>query len=552
MASPGTRTITLKFASNIAGALGGIATLDEAISRFGKNSGLTRAAGGFDRLAKSTAPITGVAKKVAILESGITLLAKAGPALLRLSGVLGLVPGLIGVAAGAMVVLKLGADGVKKAFEGVATTTQKSVSAAFTKSLAPAAKNTRTLLHALTPEFDGEARAISGVITGITKTVTTSKGMSALKTTMDASQTATKNLGAAFPPLVDAALQIVKVAAPAFAGLTTGAGGWATALDKKVSALAANGGIKRWIDNGIAEFENLKTKAVNGFTQITGVVKSFAGIKFTLFASFAPILLPVLTAVGNFLTANPNLAAWIVGVGLALTGMAKAMAAVNTVLAIFDFLLDANPIGLIVIAIALLVVAFVVLWNKSKGFRDFWKSLWTGLKDMANTGINAIKTAWNRLVDAFNTGKKFFDKIVSGIHQAVTAIVNWFIDAGKRIAAPFIAGFNLIKNGIADVKRAASGLGTALHLAGIPGFASGGVIGAGQLALVGERGPELIRPAQATRVTPAGQTAALLDGAGGGWTGDIVIPIDLASGVQQVIRIANKELKARVRAGATR
>jgi hypothetical protein len=581
MASDSTRTITLRFATNVAGALGGVAAMDEAISRFGKNSGLTRAAGGFDKLSKATAPLTGMARKVTLLESAITLVGKVGPALVKLSGVLGLIPGLIGVAAGAMVVLKLGAAGVQKAFQGVATTTEKSVSAAFTKSLAPAAKNVRTLLHALTPEFDGEAVAISGVVTGITKTVTTSKDLGALKTIMGASQTATKNLGAAFPFLIDAVLQVVKVAAPAFASLTKGAGGWAKELDARISELAKNGGIKRWIDNGITEFKSLKDKAVAGFGQLTQIVKAFAGIKFDLFSGLAQVLLPVLVSVGNFLTAHPDLAAWIAGIGVALVAVSKAIAAVNVVLAVFDVLADLNPVGLAILLIGLLIVAFVVLWTKCKGFRDFWKGLWTGLKEMVTTGVNGIKTAWNNLVNAWNTTKKtigslvnqvggffsglsrtvgnvvhgitgFFSGLGSSIHHVIDAIVGWFEAAGRRIAAPFIAAFHTIKAGIADVQHAAAGVTTALHVAGIPGFASGGVISAGQLALVGENGPELIRPAHATRVTPAGPTAAALSGSGGGWTGDIVIPIDLGNGVQQVIRIANKELKARVRAGARR
>ena len=49
--------------------------------------------------------------------------------------------------------------------------------------------------------------------------------------------------------------------------------------------------------------------------------------------------------------------------------------------------MNANPIGLIIGAITALVAAFVVLWNKSEAFRQFWIDLWEGLKQ-------AVTAAW--------------------------------------------------------------------------------------------------------------------------------------------------------------
>ena len=45
--------------------------------------------------------------------------------------------------------------------------------------------------------------------------------------------------------------------------------------------------------------------------------------------------------------------------------------------------MKANPIGLIITAITLLVGAFMLLWNNCEGFRNFWIGLWDGIKAAA-------------------------------------------------------------------------------------------------------------------------------------------------------------------------
>lgn len=42
-----------------------------------------------------------------------------------------------------------------------------------------------------------------------------------------------------------------------------------------------------------------------------------------------------------------------------------------------------SPVGLVVLAIGLLVAAFVILWKKSDAFRNFFKALWEGIKNVA-------------------------------------------------------------------------------------------------------------------------------------------------------------------------
>ena len=105
----------------------------------------------------------------------------------------------------------------------------------------------------------------------------------------------------------------------------------------------------------------------------------------------------------------------------ALKLMKVAQLALNAVMSL-------NPIGLIVAAIAGLVAAFVVLWNKSEAFRNFWIGLWEAVS-------GAFSAAWNGIVNffaviipgAFNSAKEAVGGFVSGV-------VEWFQQLPGRIS----------------------------------------------------------------------------------------------------------------------
>src|SRR5258706_11140973 len=71
------------------------------------------------------------------------------------------------------------------------------------------------------------------------------------------------------------------------------------------------------------------------------------------------------------------------------------------VMVVFNLIMDANPIALVVLAIVALIAIFVVLWVKCKWFRDFWKGLWHGIVDVDKAAWNWIQNAagavWNWL-----------------------------------------------------------------------------------------------------------------------------------------------------------
>lgn len=105
-------------------------------------------------------------------------------------------------------------------------------------------------------------------------------------------------------------------------------------------------------------------------------------------------LLAVVVGVGTIAFNLHTIAiAGMVGVIKVVTAMTKAWEAVQWLL---NVALTANPIGLIITAIAALVAAVVYCWNKFAGFRAFILTMWDTLKGFGNIikeyVIDRIKT----------------------------------------------------------------------------------------------------------------------------------------------------------------
>lgn len=138
-------------------------------------------------------------------------------------------------------------------------------------------------------------------------------------------------------------------------------------------------------------------------------------------AAIGPVLIivgKVISSVGTIMTIIPKI--------VSLMGTVKtAMAGLNATMA-------ANPIGLIITAIGLLVAAFIYLWNNCEGFREFWINLWEKVKEIAVTVWNGIKdffqAAWDAIKSTaetvWNGIKDFFTGIWEGIKNTVSTVMN--------------------------------------------------------------------------------------------------------------------------------
>ena len=126
-----------------------------------------------------------------------------------------------------------------------------------------------------------------------------------------------------------------------------------------------------------------------------------------LAAALGPVLIvigKVVSAIGTIMTIVPKIAG-------AINVVKGAFAALNVTML-------ANPITLIIAAIAALVAAFIYLWNNCEGFRQFWINLWESIK-------NAVTTAWNAITSFLST---VWESIL-GIAQTVWGAISGFFTA---------------------------------------------------------------------------------------------------------------------------
>ena len=165
----------------------------------------------------------------------------------------------------------------------------------------------------------------------------------------------------------------------------------------------------------------IKGVAEGFFNVVEGAIDFFINNGDTIIA----ILTGIATAVGVYLAYTTAVTVMTKG-WMALEVVQKAVAAGQ---AILNAVMAANPIGLVIAAIAGLVAAFVVLWNKSEGFREFWINLWENIKEAAVAVWewiqNAALVAWDWIKNAWTSAGEFFVNLWNGIKDGASAAWEW-------------------------------------------------------------------------------------------------------------------------------
>nr|WP_300823683.1 phage tail tape measure protein [uncultured Schaedlerella sp.] len=163
-------------------------------------------------------------------------------------------------------------------------------------------------------------------------------------------------------------------------------------------------------------------------------------------AAIGPVLIivgKVISAVGTIMTIIPKLAG-VIGI------VQKAFAALNAVML-------ANPIVLVIAAVAALVAAFIYLWNNCEEFRQFWIDLWESIKEIAIAVWEGLKeffsAAWEAIrttaATVWNAVRDFFSGLWEGIKNIFMTVVNaistFLATAWGTIKSTVMAVWNAIK-----------------------------------------------------------------------------------------------------------
>lgn len=136
---------------------------------------------------------------------------------------------------------------------------------------------------------------------------------------------------------------------------------------------------------------------------------------------------------------------WIAPLVGIFGGVAAAIGLVTAAQTALNAVMAANPIGLVVAAIAALVAAFTYLWNNCEEFREFWINLWEGIKETAEKVWKAITEfftkAWDTIKNAFSKTKEFFKEKFESARDAVKKAWNnagkWFGEQKDKIQNAF-------------------------------------------------------------------------------------------------------------------
>ena len=176
-------------------------------------------------------------------------------------------------------------------------------------------------------------------------------------------------------------------------------------------------------------------------------------------AAFVAALGPVLIVVGKIISSVGTIMTVLPKIGPLITTVKTAFAALNATML-------ANPIMLIIAAIAALVAAFIYLWNTNEDFRQFWINLWENIKEVAISVWNAIKefftaawevisstaqTIWNGIKNFFSALWEGIKTIFTTVFEVIKTIVTTYFNIYKTIITTV---FNAIKTVITTVLNA--------------------------------------------------------------------------------------------------
>lgn len=237
-----------------------------------------------------------------------------------------------------------------------------------------------------------------------------------------------------------------------FADILGAAVGLLDGVDFGAVAAAIQSGFQWFIDNGIPA---IKTgigwiiENVGGLISLIDWEAISAAIQ-TGFDWFINTAIPAIQAGWQWILDNKDaLVAGFIAIATAVGAYMAYQAAINLMnggwksLAIvqkavtagqwlMNAAMSANPIGIVIAAVAALVAAFIYLWNNCEGFREFWLDLWEKVQAAAAVVAEWFSEKWAEISAWFSEMWTNFSTWASNTWTAIqetwNAVATWFND----------------------------------------------------------------------------------------------------------------------------
>jgi len=251
----------------------------------------------------------------------------------------------------------------------------------------------------------------------------------------------------------------------------------AEGLGRKLEAL--KGSIEALMISVVGAMEPMISALVGFFTWLANTLTAISewnsgvGAAIGVLLVLAAVIGPLLMGLGMMITAMTAIKGLMIGTRIATLAWYLLFAAIRIGLALWtaaqwllNMAMNANPIGLIILAIAALVAAIVYLWNNNEGFRNFVLAAWEAIKQafmaVKDYVVNTLWPAFQKVFQAIVQVIKWYIGVWRWIWDHVWAIfetvIGWLISGWKRwwSVIEMLAGvvknvFNTVKNVIAGV-----------------------------------------------------------------------------------------------------
>ena len=178
--------------------------------------------------------------------------------------------------------------------------------------------------------------------------------------------------------------------------------------------------------NGALPFVTMAAQASQALAAVSTLVAGIKTLTTTLYASTKAFIASTAATIKNKVATLAVAAAQKV-----VTIATNAWKAAQVVL---NMILTANPIGLIITAIGLLVTAVITAYNNCESFRKIVDGVWEAIKPLANAIMNGLAKAFEWLVEKCKEAWEWLKNILGLGGKKVEVAVN----VSKPKAAPAI------------------------------------------------------------------------------------------------------------------